>query len=130
MSYLFTPELEEQILEGLMDGMSLREICLRDGFPNRSTVVRWQASMPEFAAKCARAREVQADLMDDKILETADACTPETAQADRVKIAAYQWRASKLKPKVYGDKIQQEHSGANGGPLVFEILTGVPRDGS
>jgi hypothetical protein len=42
---------------------------------------------------------LQADLMDDLILETANACTPATAQADKVKIAAFQWRASKLMPK-------------------------------
>ncbi len=58
-----------------------------------------------FAAKCARAREMQADYMDDLILDVAHACTPETANADRVKISAYQWRASKLAPKRYGDKV-------------------------
>lgn len=72
---------------------------------------------PHFAAKCARAREAQADLMDERILEVADNCTPETAQADRVKISAYQWRASKLAPKKYGDKVVNEHSGPNGGPI-------------
>ena len=48
---------------------------------------------------------MQADLMDDKILDVADNSTTETAAADRVKISAYQWRASKLAPKKYGDKL-------------------------
>jgi hypothetical protein len=64
------------------------------------------ATNESFATKCARAREDQADYMDDLILEVANACTPETAQADRVRISAYQWRASKLKPKKYGDKLE------------------------
>lgn len=80
-----------------------------------------------FAAKYARAREAQADLMDEKILAIADNCTPETAQADRVKIGAYQWRASKLKPKVYGDRIQQELSGPNGGPIQTKEV-GTPAE--
>jgi hypothetical protein len=43
---------------------------------------------------------------------------PETGKIDsawvqlqRLKIDAKKWELSKLKPKVYGDKIQQEHSG-------------------
>ena len=66
--------------------------------------MRWMAADPEFATNIARARDEQAELMDDMILETANACTNETFQADRVKISAYQWRAGKLKPKKYGDK--------------------------
>ena len=50
-------------------------------------------------------------------METANACTPATAQADRVKISAFQWRAAKLKPKVYGDKAEVAMTGANGGPV-------------
>jgi hypothetical protein len=43
--------------------------------------------------------------MDHLIQATADQCTPETANADRVKISAYQWRAAKLMPKVYGERL-------------------------
>ena len=41
--------------------------------------------------------------MDYLVKKTADECTPENARAARVKIAAYQWRAAKLKPKSFGD---------------------------
>lgn len=58
--------------------------------------------------------------MDDLILKTAEACTPETAAADRVKISAYQWRASKLAPKKYGEKVQHAHEGADGGPIAVK----------
>ncbi len=80
--------------------------------PDRGTVIRWMDQEPDFAAKYARAREVQADAMDDLILETAEKTTPENAAANRVKIDAYKWRAAKLKPKVYGDKVQTELSGS------------------
>jgi carboxylesterase type B len=58
--------------------------------------------------------------MDDLIFDTAMACTPETAQADRVKISAFQWRASKLAPKVYGDKSEVAVTGASGGAMQTE----------
>lgn len=109
----YTPELAEQICKNIAEGESLRRICMKDGMPSRMTVLRWLERDHEgFVAKYARAREAQADTMDDFILDVANACTPETAQADRVKIGAYQWRAMKLAPKKYGDKQQVEHTGA------------------
>jgi hypothetical protein len=64
---------------------------------------------------------MQADLMDDKILDEAEACDEDNYQAAKVRIAAYQWRASKLAPKKYGDKIQAEVGGADGGPIQAAI---------
>ena len=108
---LYSEQLADEICDRLINGESLRAICSDAKMPNRSTVLRWMESFEEFATKCAHARTLQADLMDDLIIETANACTPESAPADRVKIAAYQWRASKLAPKKYGDAVKVEHSG-------------------
>jgi hypothetical protein len=110
----FAPEVAEAIAESLCDGMSMRQICELDGMPNRSTVARWMAENEDFAASIARARELQADHMDDLILETANACTEETAKSDKVRIWAYQWRAAKLKPKVYGEKTNLDLSNSDG----------------
>lgn len=38
----------------------------------------------------------------------------------------YRWRASKIAPRIYGDRIQQEHSGKDGAPIIIKIDTGVP----
>lgn len=108
----YSEELADTICDLLMDGNSLVKICEQDGMPHRSTVIRWMAADEDFATRCARAREAQADFMDDKILDVANASTPETAVADRVKIAAYQWRAAKLQPKKYGDKVDLNLSGS------------------
>ncbi len=120
---LFTEALAELICERLMEGRSMRSICDDSDMPHRVTILRWMGKDDAFAAKCARARSLQADLMDDMILDVANACTNETALADRVKISAYQWRASKLAPKVYGEKVAL--TGATGGAI--EIVTGVRR---
>lgn len=106
-----TPEMEEAIINGLMDGYSLVQICAPDNMPNRRTILRWMEDDEAFASKCARAREIQADLMDDKIIQVIEEVNTENAPAMRVKLAALQWRASKLAPKKYGDKQEVEHTG-------------------
>jgi hypothetical protein len=118
----YTPELVDTICDLIADGQSLRKICTDENMPDRKTVLRWLGKHDEFAAKYARAREAQGDHMDDLILSTAEGCKPETAAADRVKIDAYKWRASKLRPKVYGEKITQEHDMTDKAAAVFGWL--------
>jgi len=91
----------------------MRQICAQEGFPDRITVIRHMRNSDEFATKCARARDEQADLMDDRILEVAQKVEDGALEpkAGSVVISALQWRASKLKPKKYGDKLQTEISG-------------------
>lgn len=113
-----TPVLIDHICEKIADGMSLRAICEDDTMPHRITVMRWLDDNRDFATKYARARELQGDAMDEKILEVADACKPETAAADRVKIDAYKWRAAKLAPKKYGERVTTELTGKDGGPIA------------
>ena len=101
-----TPEVEETILNGLMSGLSLVKVCEQEGMPERTTVCKWMASDEDFSTRCARAREFQADLSDDKLIDIvekveAGGISPEQA---RVMASILQWRASKLLPKKYGDK--------------------------
>lgn len=89
-----------------MDGESLRTICASKGMPSRRTVMRWRDEMPEFAAKCARAREEQAHAIFEQIQEVADKGNPEDVQRAKLRVSTMQWRAAKLLPKVYGDKVE------------------------
>ena len=100
----YSTELAEHICELLMDGLSLRDICALPDIPSRYTIFRWLDEHPGFATIHARARRLQADFMDDLILDEAKACTEENVQSTRVRIGAYQWRAGRLEPKKYGDK--------------------------
>ena len=56
------------------------------------------------------AREEQADFHADEIIEIADT-EPDPNKA-RVRIDARKWKAAKMQPKKYGDKIDLNHSGA------------------
>lgn len=119
----YSEEISTAICDQLTEGKSLRSICSQDGYPHIVTVLRWLEAHPSFADRYARARELQADVMDAMILDVVANCTPETAQADRVKILGLQWRAAKLLPKRYGDKVTQEHTG----DITLKVVTGVPR---
>lgn len=102
----YTPELASYICEQIMEGKSLPEICEVEGMPHRRTVIRWMSSNPTFATECARAREEQADFLDHRIQNVIDKAERGDIPSDvaRVVISGLQWRAAKLKPKVYSDK--------------------------
>ncbi|MCZ4321442.1 hypothetical protein O4H56_05250 [Pseudomonas anguilliseptica] len=109
-----------------------------------TTVLRWLGddAMAAFRMQYACAREAQADLLAEQILDIADEeCTmvradkhgsndddgeghtevvfDSTAVArNRLRVDARKWLASKMAPKKYGDKLQTELTGANGGAIA------------
>jgi hypothetical protein len=105
----YTEELAAQILGRLADGEPLTAICKTAGMPPRRTVCAWRHAHPEFQASFARAREDAGDVWAERALQAALTATPETAQAARVRFDALRWYASKLAPRVYGDRL--EHVG-------------------
>lgn len=57
-----------------------------------------------FAEQYARARETQADALFNDILDIVDQA--EDPQIARLRMDARKWMAGKLRPKVYGDKVE------------------------
>lgn len=103
----YTEELGILICARLADGKGLKAICEDDDMPARSTVYEWLDAHREFRTRYARARDIQADHHADEIIEIADAVTTaEQAQIARVKIGAREWKAAKLAPKRYGDRLE------------------------
>jgi hypothetical protein len=99
--------------------------------PDRGTVQRWMAADADFAAGCARARELGADVHAEAVIEIADtdperlptgAIDAASVADKKVRIAARQWFAAKVAPRVYGDKLTQEHTGAGGGPIQHQNI--------
>lgn len=118
----FTQETADNICERLADGESLRLICASEDMPSRSMVFRWLAQIDSFRDQYARAREAQADVLADEILEIADDTTRDTIATEkngvqpnsewitrsRLRVDARKWLASKMAPKKYGDKLDIE----------------------
>ena len=116
---VYNEKLGEAILERLMDGESLRRICMKPNMPHRATVLRWMGSIEGFATKSAHARVIQADaLMDDMAdIENQTLAGKLDPAAARAVLSSKQWRAAKLAPKKYGDRHVLEHSGPGGAPI-------------
>lgn len=122
----YTAEIGDIICERISEGQSLRKVCDADDMPNKATVFRWLAANKEFSDQYARARETQADTLFDDVLAIADqydtiseAVNPDLIQRAKLRIDARKWMAGKLRPKVYGDKL--ELAGDASAPLTVVI---------
>jgi len=118
---MFTQATADLICERIATGESLRSICRDKEIPDKATVLRWLQSDErlEFRDQYARAREAQADHYFDAIIEIADDETLDVNRS-RLMVDARKWAAGKLRPKVYGEKVEHEHKG--GVTLILQPL--------
>ena len=131
----YTQDIGDDICLRLSEGESLRKICSSDGMPSITSVWRWLHVNEAFRDQYARAREEQAETLADEIISIADDGLNDTyidengnkrtdndvIARSRLRVDARKWIASKLKPKVYGDKVTQELTGKDGGPVGIKI---------
>ena len=124
----WTEKVSQEILARLMGGETVSEICGpdRDDFiPSERTFYKRLAADKDFAQEYARARQIQAHREFEEIRQIADMATVEDHSVARLRIDARKWRASKMAPKVYGDKL--ELSGNEDAPLVHRIERRIVR---
>ena len=127
---IYTEALAGKICEQIAAGQTLTKICKEKAMPGYRTVLDWRTDNPAFKAKYEAAREDAADTLADEIRSIARRCLlhpfkidPEGGKlineewldekAARVAIDALKWTASKLKPKTYGDRIEQHFTGGS-----------------
>jgi len=118
---MYTPELGEEICDWIAEGNSLTSYCKQPNTPSKVTVMRWLLNDKHdgFVNQYARAREAQAELFADQIIDIADGDEHDTIitedgiqknreviERSRIKIDARKWVAAKLLPKKYGDKLE------------------------
>ena len=107
--FQWTVEIEEEILSRLASGDAVSTILGgdRDDFlPSEAAFYSRIAVDQDFFQRYMRAREAQAHRETDEIRRIADDATPEGVHVARLQIDARKWRAAKLAPKVYGDKLE------------------------
>ncbi len=113
----------------LAEGETLRAICRDQAMPNRATVYYWLSKNPDFSNRYARAREALVEYWADECVEIADDSTTdmviktgrngheyeavdqEHIQRSRLRVDTRKWLMSKLKPGIYGDRIESVISG-------------------
>lgn len=120
----YSKEQKEEILNNIFNmiesGKSLR-FALSQIPLSSSTFFIWIEEDPEKSKQYAYVTDVRTELKFESIEQDyseepqRDAETGRIdsawVQLQRLKIDAKKWELSKLNPKKYGDKIQQEHSG-------------------
>jgi len=116
------------ICEQIETGRSLRSILKEDdNMPSSSTFFIWLKNDALKTKRYELATDLRTDALFDEIIDIAyntqeGTTTKETERGveittgdmlghRRLKIDALKWSLSKLNPKKYGEKIQQEHSG-------------------
>jgi hypothetical protein len=125
----YTEELADSICERLAAGESMRSVSRDKGMPASCTMFRWLRIHPVFREQYEKAKVESADALVEEIMDIADDGTNdwmenldhngekvgtgwklngEHIQRSRLRVDARKWAASKLKPKKYGEKIQQE----------------------
>ena len=117
----YSPEIAQTICDYIAEGLSLPKICKKPGMPARFTIRRWLDDHPEFAVLHDKAREDAAESFANEIVDLADAKPPldqwgridsAFVQRQRLRVDARKWVASKLKARVYGDRLDVAHSGS------------------
>lgn len=114
---------------------------------DKSQMYRWIEADAEFRDQYAKACQDRCEHWADEVLEISDdglndwverekaagemhlVFNGEHFQRSRLRVDTRKWLLSKLQPKKYGEKIQQEISGKDGGPIQAVICFGNPDEG-
>lgn len=118
----FAEDVRLEVLEHIAEGKSLRAIEAMRGMPSKTTVMRWLNDDEEFRDQYARAKDEQADVLFEDVLDIADNATPEEVAVARLRIDARKWMAGKLRPKKYGDKVDLTHANPDGSAITFQTI--------
>lgn len=141
----YTEELASKILLRISQGESVKTICYDEDMPNASTVHLWVLDDREgFSKKYARARDIQAEVMFDDILEIADDGTndlmsitkgnetynvedKEVTNRSKLRVDSRKWYLSKVLPKKFGDKVDLTSDGKaiKGNTIIVKDFNGT-----
>jgi hypothetical protein len=121
---IFTQELADKICLRISEGESLRAICRDEDMPSCSSVFRWllDEDKKSFWEQYEKARNVQAEIMFEELLEIADDgsndwmekerdgqtsyfINGEAVSRSRLRVDTRKWFLSKVLPKKFGEKL-------------------------
>lgn len=151
----YTAELASEICARMSDGQSIRTITKADDMPSAATIYMWLRAHKEFVEQYEICQQDRAHGLAEESMEIADdgrndwmerqsssekgagvntgwVLNGEHVQRSRLRIDTRKWYASKLAPKKYGEKIVQEQTGPEGGPIrhIIERTIVDPKNGA
>jgi hypothetical protein len=102
----------DKVIQGIKDCKSITAIAVAAKV-SKGTLIAWIAADSDRSTRVREARADTAMLWDEKAEQVLDDSKDFLSLAKAREIAShYRWRASKIAPKIYGDKQQVEHSGS------------------
>lgn len=123
----YCEEIAQAICMRIAEGESLRMVCRDEAMPDKSTVLRWIGRHESFRDQYAQAKELGVEAIAEELFEIADDGTNdwmeltdsegnaygykangEHIQRSKLRIDTRKWYLSKILPKKYGDRIQQD----------------------
>lgn len=118
----YTEEVGNEICRRIGNDEPLIKICAEEGMPARETVFSWLKLHDNFRASYENARKRQGHAVYDKLAQLEESVVDGTIdpQAANVVIRSRQWRAARMVPENYSDKVINEHTGKDGGPIKVE----------
>jgi hypothetical protein len=128
-----TPEIVDAIIAAVSEGTPLAQVARELGV-GHTTWYDWMTADPALSERFARAREAGEEVIAADVLRIVDEPPGTTAlgATDSGHVAWAKIRAemrlkllAKWNPKKWGDKVQNEHTGANGGPI--QVVSGIDR---
>ncbi|MDP5279920.1 terminase small subunit protein [Sphingomonas sp. DG1-23] len=141
---LRTADLENALVEGIADGVPLRQLCRIHGV-GKSTVYDWMEQDAAFAGRIAGARAKGFDAIAEEALEIADdgtndwetreredgseyeALNHEHVQRSKLRVETRLKLLAKWDPKRYGDAMQLKHADADGNRLDLADIIAARR---
>lgn len=116
-------QLKDSLCERVANGNTRLEACQALGIEYQR-VGQWMGEDERFAVTYARARVEQAHHLADQSVTIARTRPEDMAHAAglRLQVDTIKWLTSKLAPKMYGEKIMQEHTHRVG----VVVLPGLP----
>lgn len=122
----FSEELANRILHEVSEGKTILTISKEDWSPTRSTIYKWESERPEFSDNLAKAHRSQADHLVDELQQVSRDEDIDVARA-RLIVESNKWIATRRKRDAYGDKITNELTGKDGGPIQIDKSTMAKR---
>lgn len=132
----FTPELADEIVMRISQGIPLREICRDEHIPSWMSVYRWMDADKEFSLRIAHARELGEEAIAQECLEIADDAkndwmekigrdgtelyqlNGEHVQRSKLRIETRLKLLAKWNPRKWGEKVDLNHGVQPDNPLA------------
>lgn len=106
-----TDSQKQIVLTELKQGANLAQACKSADISRRSDILDELQRDDEFAVRYARARELGYTLLADDLQAVSDDLSIPSDHR-RIMVDTRKWMLSKMLPKIYGDRLNLDHSGS------------------